>query len=224
MIRYRSIQQQHPDISLTRAAAAEDDGSIWRHRSFLVTGRLSCRRQSAVSWGPWTRTGCWRRSPPRWGGDRGGNNVATVSSRLWFGSGTFLTRHDDQLPSLSGVHGLKDFLCSAHLLESFDGRIYTYWSVLKSKFVHQRTQEDEHYRENPSNHELLTVRGGDCRASKKMFGGLLPPYWTIFALALVFSVCWRLYGLFYPVHRDLETIKLWWQSDDKSRRCHGRGH
>ena len=53
-----------------------------------------------------------------------------LSSRLWFGPGTFLTRHDDQLPSLSsGVHGLKDFLCSAHLLESFDGRIYTYWSV-----------------------------------------------------------------------------------------------
>ena len=28
----------------------------------------------------------------------------------------------------------------------------------------------------PSNHELLTVRGGDCRASKKMFRDLLPPY------------------------------------------------
>ena len=65
-----------------------------------------------------------------------------MNTRLWFGPGTFLTRHDDQLPSLSGVHGLKDFLCSAHLLESFDGRIYTYWSFLKSKFVHQRIQED----------------------------------------------------------------------------------
>ena len=51
--------------------------------------------------------------------------------RLWYGPGAFLRRHDDQLPSLSGVHGLKDFLCSAHLLESFDGRIYSYWSVLK---------------------------------------------------------------------------------------------
>ena len=41
---------------------------------------------------------------------------------------TFLTRHDDQLPSMLGVHGLKNFLClcSAHLLESFDGQIYTY--------------------------------------------------------------------------------------------------
>ena len=96
--------------------------------------------------------------------------------RLWFGPGTFLTRHNDQLPSLSGVHGLKDFLCSAHLLESFDGRIYTYWSVLKSKFVHQRTQEDEHYRENPSNHELLTVRGVDRRAFLKMFRGQITVY------------------------------------------------
>ena len=57
---------------------------------------------------------------------------------------------DDQLPSMSGVHCVKDFLCSAHHLESFDGRIYSYGSVLKSKFVHQRIhQEDEHYRENP---------------------------------------------------------------------------
>ena len=68
---------------------------------------------------------------------------------------------NDQLPSMSGVHGFKDFLCSDHLLESFDGRIYTYGSVLKSKFVHQRIQEDEHYKENPSNHELLTLRGVD---------------------------------------------------------------
>ena len=81
---------------------------------------------------------------------------------------------DDQLPSMSGVHGLKDFLCSAHLHGSFDGRIYSYGSVLKSKFVHQRIHEDEHYRDNPSNHELLTVRGVDCRASKKMFWGVIP--------------------------------------------------
>ena len=65
--------------------------------------------------------------------------------------------------SMSGVHGFKDFLCSDHLLESFAGRIYSYGSVLKSKFVHQRIHEDEHYRDNPSNHELLTVRGVDCR-------------------------------------------------------------
>ena len=50
----------------------------------------------------------------------------SIYNRLLFGPGTFLRRHDHQLPSLSGVHGLKDFLCSAHLLESFDGRIYTY--------------------------------------------------------------------------------------------------
>ena len=62
---------------------------------------------------------------------------------------TYFATLDDQLPSMTGVHGFKDFLCSDHLLESFDGRIYTYGSVLKSKFVHQRIQEDEHYRENP---------------------------------------------------------------------------
>ena len=68
---------------------------------------------------------------------------------------------------------MKDFLCSAHLLCSFDGRIYIYGSVLKRNFYHKRTQEDGHYRENPSNHELLTVRGVDCRVSKNMFGGLI---------------------------------------------------
>ena len=98
-----------------------------------------------------------------------------LHTRVGGGPGTFFLTHGNHLPWLSGVHGLKDFLCSDHLLESFDGRIYTYGSVLKSKFVHQRTHEDEHYRENPSNHELLTVRGGDCRASKKMFRGLPPP-------------------------------------------------
>ena len=89
--------------------------------------------------------------------------------RVGGGPGTFFSTHGNHLPWLSGVHGLKDFLWSDHLHESFDGRIYTYWSVLKSKFVHQRTQEDEHYRENPSNHELLTVRGVDRRAFLKMF-------------------------------------------------------
>ena len=87
---------------------------------------------------------------------------------------TFFSTHGNQLPSRSGVHGFKDFLCSDHLLESFAGRIYSYGSVLKSKFVHQRIHEDEHYRDNPSNHELLTVRGVDCRASKKMFWGVIP--------------------------------------------------
>ena len=75
---------------------------------------------------------------------------------------------------MSGVHGLKDFLYSDHLLESFDGRSYTYGSVLKSNFYHKTTQEDGDFRDNPSNHELLTVRVGDCRLLKKMFGGLIP--------------------------------------------------
>merc|ERR1712155_125336 len=101
--------------------------------------------------------------------------------------GTFLTRYDDQLPLLSGVHGLKDFLCSAHLLESFDGQIYSLKHFNKCKFVHQRTQEDEHYRENPSNHELLTVRGVDCRAFLKMFRGQITVYPT-YCLLIVFSI------------------------------------
>ena len=44
---------------------------------------------------------------------------------------------------------------------------------LKSKFVHQRIQEDGHYRENPSNHELLRARGVDCQVLENMFGGIL---------------------------------------------------
>ena len=70
---------------------------------------------------------------------------------------------DDQLPSMSGAHGLKDFFCRVHLLESFEGRIYSLEHFHKCKFVPQRTQEDEHYRENPSNYELLTLRGVDRR-------------------------------------------------------------
>ena len=36
---------------------------------------------------------------------------------------TYFSTHGNQLPSMSGVHGVKDFLCSAHLHGSFDGRI-----------------------------------------------------------------------------------------------------
>ena len=75
---------------------------------------------------------------------------------------------------MSGVHGLKDFLYSDHLLESFYVRSYTYGSVLKSKFYHQTTQEDGHYKEYPLNHEIQEVRRVDCRASQKVFGRLIP--------------------------------------------------
>ena len=70
---------------------------------------------------------------------------------IWVGQGpqTFFGTHSNQLPSLSGVHGFKDFLYSVYLVGSFDGRIYTYGSVLNSKFVHQRPQQDEDYRKNP---------------------------------------------------------------------------
>ena len=39
------------------------------------------------------------------------------------------------------------------------------------------TQEDEHYRENPSNHELLTERGVDRRAFLKMFRAQITVYY-----------------------------------------------
>ena len=94
--------------------------------------------------------------------------------RAGWGPQTFFWTHDNQLLSLSGVHGLKDYLCSAHLHGSFDGRIYSLEHFHKSKFVQQRTQEGGHYRGNPWNHELLTVRGVDYRASKKMFWGVIP--------------------------------------------------
>ena len=88
---------------------------------------------------------------------------APLGVRVWQGPQTLFSTHGNQLSSLSEVHGFKDFLCSAQLVESFDGQIYSYESVLKSKFVHQRPQQDEHYRENPWNHDPLKVRGVDYR-------------------------------------------------------------
>ena len=52
--------------------------------------------------------------------------------------------------------------------------------------MHKTTQQDGHYRANPSNHELLTVRGVDCCVSKRMFGGLIPPYYRIDYRSLFF--------------------------------------
>ena len=89
-------------------------------------------------------------------------------------------KHDNQLPSLSGVHGLKDFFCIDLLLESFYG--YSLKHFHKSTFHHKRTQEDGHYRENSSNHELLTVRGVDCRALLKIFEGLVTLKYTASSL------------------------------------------
>ena len=57
-----------------------------------------------------------------------------VKNRAGGGSQTFFSMYGNHLPSLSGVHGLKDFLHSDHLLEWFDVRSYTYGSVLKSNF------------------------------------------------------------------------------------------
>ena len=71
---------------------------------------------------------------------------------------------------MSGVNGLKDFLCNDHLFESFYGGISTYESVLESNFHRKRIQEDGHYRENPSNHELLTVRELIVMGTKKCLG------------------------------------------------------
>ena len=44
--------------------------------------------------------------------------------RVLRGPQTFFSTHSNQLPLLSGVHGLNDFLYSVHILGSFDGRIY----------------------------------------------------------------------------------------------------
>ena len=41
---------------------------------------------------------------------------------------------------------------------------------VKSNFYYKRTQEDGHYRENPLNHEILTVREVDCHMLKKNIG------------------------------------------------------
>ena len=72
-----------------------------------------------------------------------------VNTRLWQASQTYFRTHGNQLASLSGVHGFKDSLCSAHLVGAFDGQIYCLKHFHKSKFVHQRLQQDEHYIENP---------------------------------------------------------------------------
>ena len=97
-----------------------------------------------------------------------------IYTRAGGGSQTFFSTHGNYLPSLSGVHGLKDFLHSDHLLEWFDGRSYSLKHSHKCNFYHKTTQQDGHYRENPSNHELQTVRGVECLVSKNMFGGLIP--------------------------------------------------
>ena len=97
---------------------------------------------------------------------------------------TFLTTLDNQLPSLSRVHGFKDFLCSVHLLGSFDGQIYSLKHFHMCKFVGQRIQEDEHWRENSSNHELLTLRGVDRCVLLKMFRGQI----SLFYKSLLFFV------------------------------------
>ena len=57
-----------------------------------------------------------------------------LCSRAGGGSQTFFSTHGNHLPSLSGVHGLKDFLHSDHLLEWFDGRIYSLKHSHKCKF------------------------------------------------------------------------------------------
>ena len=51
------------------------------------------------------------------------------------GSQTFFSTHGNHLPSLSGVHGLKDFLHSDHLLEWFDGRSYSLKHSHKCKWA-----------------------------------------------------------------------------------------
>ena len=106
-----------------------------------------------------------------------------LNSRAGWGPRTFFSTNNNQLPSLSGVHSLSDFLCSDHLVESFYGRSYTYGSVLKSNFYNKTTQQDGHYRAISSNTmnswqwgELIAV----CR--KKCSGASSRPSDTIMHL------------------------------------------
>ena len=46
-----------------------------------------------------------------------GDITYCICTRAGGGSQTFFLTHGNHLPSLSGVHGLKDFLHSDHLLE-----------------------------------------------------------------------------------------------------------
>ena len=119
---------------------------------------------------------------------------------------------DDQLPSMSGAHGLKDFFCRVHLLESFEGRIYSLEHFHKCKFVPQRTQEDEHYRENLSNHELLTLRGVDRRVCLIRVCGVIPPYSTLhFSDVRVFwTFDWRLSKAMQKRNIDVDKILPLW--------------
>ena len=93
--------------------------------------------------------------------------IYCIYSRVWLAPQTLFGTHSNQPPS--GDHGFKDFLCSAHLVEAFDGQIYSLKHFHKSKFVHQRPQQDEHFRENPWNYELLRARGVYC--TKKCLRG-----------------------------------------------------
>ena len=57
--------------------------------------------------------------------------------KTWSLGHSFTWSLSHSVTQLSGVHGLKDFHCSDHLVESF-GR-----SVLKSNFYHKATQQDQ---------------------------------------------------------------------------------
>ena len=61
-----------------------------------------------------------------------------VSIRLWQCLETLLGTHGNQLPSPPGVHDFKDFFCSPHLLEAFDGRIYSLKHLLVGAFNQEK--------------------------------------------------------------------------------------
>ena len=126
-------------------------------RHYVTTGDIAAWDQTLATLRITSKWRCIVMCIAEW--DR---TLATLRISLWQPHKTLLGTHGDQLPSLSGGHGSKDFLCSAHLVEAFDGRIYSLKHFHKCKFVHQRPQQDEQYRENPWNHELLKVRGVDC--------------------------------------------------------------
>ena len=89
---------------------------------------------------------------------------------LELGPKKFFTTHDNQLLSLAGIRGLNNFLFP---FESFNGRIYTNWSVLKSNFYVKKTQKDghelltSHFHEKCNKHKFWW--GSSCECASWMF-------------------------------------------------------
>ena len=86
-------------------------------------------------------------------------------------------------------------ICSPGVVELVRSNLapdFPLFHVHKSTFHLKRTQEDGHYRENLSNHELLRVRRVDCHALLKIFGGFVTLY-TVCIRNELTSTCFYLF-------------------------------